>query len=169
MSDSRLFHKSLKVYKTPLTMTIDHCLQGFNFDKVFSPSSSPTRSPPRQQQQHSGASTRHFDNFPDVTTSFGSQVNTTETGGIQAYLSNKLQSGLLHSDPEADSEDDQLREEPRPSAAAAAEKLQHAAHLLPAAHSAAPARWDILAQQISEITHDHNVLLCSQSPRNPGD
>ena len=130
------------VQVTPLTMTIDHCLQGFNFDKVFSPSSSPPRSPPRQQQ-HSGASTRHFDNFPDVTTSFGSQVNvnTTETGGIQAYLSNKLQAGLLHSDPEANSEDDQLREEPRPSAAAAAEKLQHAAHLLPAAHSAAPARW----------------------------
>ena len=66
-------------------MTIDHCLQGFNFDKVFSPSSSPPRSPSRQQQ-HSGASTRHFDNFPDVTTSFGSQVNTTETGGIQAYF-----------------------------------------------------------------------------------
>ena len=79
-----LFHKSVNFDKTPLT--IDDCLQGFNFDKVFSPSSSPPRSPPRQQQ-HSGASTRHFDNFPDVTTSFGSQVNTTtETGGIQAYL-----------------------------------------------------------------------------------
>ena len=77
-------YKSLNVDKTPLT--IDDCLQGFNFDKVFSPSSSPPRSPPRQQQQHSGASTRHFDNFLDVTTSFGSQVNTAETVGIQAYL-----------------------------------------------------------------------------------
>ena len=68
-------------------------------------------------------------------------MNTTETGGIQAYLSNKLQTGFLQSDLEANSEDDQLREEPRPSAAAAAENLEHAAHLLPAAHSAAPARW----------------------------